>query len=328
MFNRKLLSVFLFLAIMASSLAKAALGTVSQKIAFTIILTTPRSATPTFLHKIQQSDFSPHFIGHDAVFFRKKNPTQWGWSHVFVVEGEKKELPEGVRLRQLWRFGVESEGGYVREDGKEGKLGQKKTDRYSDILHGESQVEGPQDLVDKVKYWFRQKHSRMYVLAFLKFGSEGEKEEGVGEGMTQQGDGGGEGVLAARKKYDEHLINALAKPALGLQIHLRGPITFSAPPERLDLKKDEDTSEPQDLDPADLFVLMSFPSEKEFGEYLAHAEKQKEKEKEAGRENSNKVQETFVLTQEFHLPGKEMEIDRYGWEYGNPYEPYGEDWFG
>lgn len=40
------------------------------------------------------------------------------------------------------------------------------------------------------------------------------------------------------------------------------------------------------------------------------------------------VEEGMILTKEMRLPPKGQVINQHGWQYGNPYEPFGEDFFG
>lgn len=99
-----------------------------------------------------------------------------------------------------------------------------------------------------------------------------------------------------------------------MQIHLSGKITQTSKIERYDAPQQHDA------DPADLFAIMSFPSERHYAKYLT-SDDHKALEDQG-------VKESFILTMQLSLPPKEQKIDKYAREFGNAYETYGEDWFG
>lgn len=109
---------------------------------------------------------------------------------------------------------------------------------------------------------------------------------------------------AAQAQYEEHL--GTAKHSHDLILHLFGKAK--------DVEKD--------TDPFTHFSLISFPSDKAYGKYLVSAEYKKL------MDNDGCVKEGMVMTTEMRLPPKSRPINPYDWEYGNPHEPYGEDWFG
>jgi len=139
-----------------------------------------------------------------------------------------------------------------------------------------------------MKYWFRKGKGRLYVLNFLIL----KKNESL-------------------KQYHDHLGSEKAK--FDMEIHLSGQVMQATKLQRFD-----DLQE-HDLDPMDISMIMSLPSEKEYGAYLGSDGHKKIEEY---------VKESTILTQQLTLPPKEQAINKYDWTYGNPYEPYGEDWFG
>jgi uncharacterized protein (DUF1330 family) len=108
---------------------------------------------------------------------------------------------------------------------------------------------------------------------------------------------------AAQAQYKEHL--STAKQNHDLKLHL-----FS---KSKDLEKD--------TEPFMHFSLISFPSERAYRKYLVSDEYKKL----VGDDSS--VKEGMVLTTELRLPPKSRAINPNEWEYRNPHQPYGEDWF-
>jgi hypothetical protein len=80
-------------------------------------------------------------------------------------------------------------------------------------------------------------------------------------------------------------------------------------------------------DALDFCTLMSFPSAKKYAEYLMSSE-HGDMVGGADGHASTQLKESMVLTQALQLQPKENPINRHGWEYGNPCESYGTDWFG
>jgi hypothetical protein len=74
----------------------------------------------------------------------------------------------------------------------------------------------------------------------------------------------------------------------------------------------------------DHFVLMSFPSPKEYEQYLLSNER-KGLEEVVGKDG---MIEGMILAKHVVLPPKDEPISPNDWSYGNPHEPYGQDWFG
>lgn len=276
---------------MASNLVKTGAEATNQftKQFYTIILTTPRSATPTFLYDLQQSTLNPLFIGNDLRFFRKQNPTNWGWSHLLLLQGENVELPKDWQIRQRWSFTVEAEREFAPEEEsfcalvKQGSKNAKQTE-----------AKMPEDLADTMQYWTIGKKNRLYVVSLLTFPSP-----------------------KARETYMSHLssISNLVQNPLNMQIHLSGPVTQPIP----QILEWNDPNY-KDSELIDFFTLSSFPSEKDYGAYLTSDEFKKLKDE--------GVKEGVILSLKFRMPPKSQKIDKMGWQYGNPYEPYGEDWFG
>ena len=163
-------------------------------------------------------------------------------------------------------------------------------------------IEEPKGLAEVFRTWWRQKKNRVWVMNFLNFSGS-----------------------VARERYEAHLSEQ--ETQCGLRAHLFSKITS--------VSKLESRHEPvEDAEKADMFALLSFPGEKEYASFLLSEEhrnlvKWAEKEGEAvSRKALGTVEESMILTKELRLPPKNQVIDRLGWEHGNPYEPFGEDFFG
>lgn len=339
---------------MASSRGKDAIE--QTRHAYTVIFTTPRYATPTFLHDFQQSGLDPVFIGNDTLWFRKAKPTGLGWSHVFVVPGEDVEMPEDWWIRQKWRFTVGCDSSFEPENrtqmdkmsktkkkGTTAKRGaseiddqpkkKRKTITKTEDTSGSEYEESPKKkskkgkkkvtyprasnvegtvaelkrLTENMTYWPKEPSHRLYILRFLTFSKK----------FTQQG-------------YELHLNTITFNPSINtfdMQIHLSGRVTSTSLIISVH-NLDEDAKEP---DPMEYFSLISFPSEDEYGRYRGYMASSERKDTEGQKwilGETKGFDEGLVITKRLQLPPKEQAIDKRGWEFGNPHEPYGEDWFG
>lgn len=286
----------------------AAALTPGQKLPFTIVLATPKGPTPKFLHQVQQSNLDPLFIGERAIFFRKAELSDWGWSHIFLLAGrDNVQLdPASFNLRQAWSFSIDANEGFVHDDEFEednsGGLGVMKA-------NGDGGVEEPEDLAAQIKYWFRPTANRLWVLNFLNFAAA---------------------ACDARERYEEHL--AEMNKECGLKVHLFGDVTRMG-----ELEGPHEPTTRQDPEKADAFALLSFPGEREYANFLLSEGHRRlirglenAAEGNVGEESQGGgvVEEGMILTKEMRLPPKEQAIHQLGWQYGNPYEPFGEDWFG
>jgi hypothetical protein len=295
---RSLISFFK-VAIMTSALVRAtgslsALKPTTQLQPYTIIFTTPLRASPTFLHDLRQSSLSPQFVGEDSVFFRKKQPTNWGWSHIIILPGADVQFPPTWGIRQRWSFGLEAEKELSTDDGeRDSNAGFEAGMKSSGHGQAHPQIEGPEDLKEALKYWLRMSGKTICPMNFVGF--ENEK---------------------SKKAYEAHL-SSLQNPSgnpWNARVHLSGRVTSTSQDHTFA------NQEAHDAEPMDHVTLMSFTSDGAFSEYLLSEEYKRLEDK--------GIKGGWVLTQELKLPPKHMVIDKYGWEYGNPYEPYGEDWFG
>jgi hypothetical protein len=68
------------------------------------------------------------------------------------------------------------------------------------------------------------------------------------------------------------------------------------------------------------FVLMSFASSEGYEKYLGWQERKT-------LENQGVI-EGMIECSQLELPPRNEPINVSGWEYDNPHEPYGQDWFG
>jgi hypothetical protein len=191
------------------------------------------------------------------------------------------------------------------------------------IVHGGDAAKLPQDLILRQKYSFTVESENEYVkedgeLSKNKFGDWAEfvaQEPSDLKDVMSRWYRIRENRLwvmnfvnftkpTARAQYEEHL--STAKQNHDLKMHLFG--------------KSKDVE--KDTEPFTHFSLISLPSERAYGKYLVSDEYKKLVE------DDGCVKEGMVLTTELRLPPKSQAINPNEWEYGNPYEPYGEDWFG
>lgn len=285
---------------------KQTAAALTPKRSFTIVLATPLRPAPKFLHQVQQASVDPLFVGERAIFFRKPELSDWGWSHIFLLAGSDNVGLDSssFSLRQAWSFTIEADKGFVKDDefaeDTRGEFGVMKAT-------GDGGVEEPEDLVAQIKYWFRPKANRLWVLNFLNFTAG----------------------CDARGRYEEHL--AEMKDECGLKVHLFGDVTRMGNLEG----SQERLTKVGDTNKADAFALLSFPGEKEYAGFLmseGHRRliRRNENEAEEVSEGNGEgvLEEGMILTKEMRLPPKEQAIHQLGWQYGNPYEPFGEDWFG
>lgn len=84
--------------------------------------------------------------------------------------------------------------------------------------------------------------------------------------------------------------------------------------------KSSDDPDKPDEDVSRLFVLMSFASSEGYEKYLGWPERESLKDQ--------GITEGKIECSQLDLPPKSEPISVGSWEYGNPHEPYGQDWFG
>jgi hypothetical protein len=298
-----LLPFLTILAMMASASIKttaAAALDPTQKRQFTILLTTPRRPTPTFLHQVPQSSLTPLFVGEDGIFFRRTRLSDWGWSHIFVFPGKDVKFDSSFELRQVWSFTVEADEGFAND---ENFAAEEQRGQYGTMKASGSEVEDPKDLSARLKYWIRPRSNRLWVLNLLNF-----------TGSDTQG------------WYKEHL--AGKEEECGLKVHLFGKVTHMSKVERW-----HETSV-EDMEKTGAFGLLSFPGEREYAGFLVSDEHRRlvkgadKKGEEVRKEDGGVVEEGMILTKEIRLPPKDQVINLYGWQDGSSYEPFGEDFFG
>ncbi|KAK5463073.1 hypothetical protein LTS15_002786 [Exophiala xenobiotica] len=271
----------------------------TQKRQFTILLTTPRRPTPTFLHQVQQSSLTPLFVGADGIFFRRTRLSDCCWSHIFLFAGKDVKFDSSFELRQVWSFTVEADEDFAND---ENFAAEEQRGQYGTMKASGSEVEDPKDFSAQLEYWIRSRSNRLWVLNFLTF-----------TGSDTQG------------WYKEHL--AEKEEDCGLKVHLFGKVTHMSKVERWHETSVEDT------EIIEAFGLLSFPGEREYAGFLVSDEHRRlvkgadKKSQEVRKEDVGVVEEGMILT-EIRLPPKDQVINRYGWRYGNPYEAFGEDFFG
>jgi hypothetical protein len=263
---------------------------------YTLTLSTPSQGTPTFLRHLQQSDSNPLWLGKDVSFLRKHNPSTWPWQHAMLNAGHNLKLPTRCTTVQTWSFEIEADEAFV-----------------ADLEIFEAAHDVPvckcHSILIKPKHLF-------CVMNFLTF-------------QTPE----------AEQKYRQHLATAveqldmsiritgrILKSEENLSVHAKIPAVkaskkknkFRAQKPFARVEDDAGASQPPVPMPT-FFALLSFSSSTEHVEFLAR------KSRDGGEDG---VLEEVVTTQHLVLPPKGQPISTGDWSYGNPHEPYGQDWFG
>jgi hypothetical protein len=90
---------------------------------YTILLFTPSTGVPTFLHYLQQSPLSILWLGENLTLRNLPTGSTWPWSHILVVEGKWDAWPRGCQVAQEYKFNVESSEPFkaVEDGGSEDK---------------------------------------------------------------------------------------------------------------------------------------------------------------------------------------------------------------
>jgi hypothetical protein len=218
------------------------------------------------------------------------------------LPGKDVKFDSSFELRQVWSFTVEADEDFAND---ENFAAEEQRGQYGTMKASGSEVEDPKDLSARLKYWIRPRSNRLWVLNLLNFtGSD------------------------TQRWYKEHL--AEKKEECGLKVHLFDKVTHMGKVERWRETSVEDTEK------TEAFGLLSFPGEREYAGFLLSDEHRRlvkgadKKGEEVRKEGVGVgvVEEGMILTKELRLPPKDQVINRYGWQYGNFYEPFGEDFFG
>jgi hypothetical protein len=209
---------------------------------------------------------------------------------LIVHKGDAAKLPQAASLRQKYSFTVESDREFIKENDE---LSEDIFGNWSEFQAQDPHAQEPQDLKDVLSLWSHIRKNRLSILNFVNFATP-----------------------TAQAQYEELL--STAKRNHDLKLHLFGKAR--------DVDKDVEETVGKDVEKDTEqfthFSLISFPSEKAYGKYLVSNEYKKL------MEDDGCVKEGMVLTTEMRLPHKSRPINPSDWVYGNPHEPYGEDWFG
>ncbi|OAL01491.1 hypothetical protein IQ06DRAFT_141932 [Phaeosphaeriaceae sp. SRC1lsM3a] len=278
---------------------------------YTLTLLCPSIGSPEFLRHLQKSDANPLWIGQYPQFYRKYNPSTWSWSHAMLTEGHGVRLATSCKTMQTWKFEIDAEKAFapdndsMTDDGSR-NFDNKPAGRYDECV----------------------RTRRFCALNFLA--SQAAEDE---------------------QRYKQHL-NEMAEQYkdLDMRIQFAGHISYikedlgkhskNPKPTKPSKKKNRvlTLAEIEALDngtatapstpappaetpppPPTFFALLSFPTEEEHKQYM-------ERENRAGTVDGNK--EEIILAKHLYLPPKDKPISSNDWSYGNPHQPYGQDWFG
>jgi hypothetical protein len=267
---------------------------------YTLTLSTPSTGTPTFLHNLHKSALVIPFFGQYAYFFGKNDLSKWPWQHVMLLEGDDVKLPAKCLATQTLSWELDADVGFVEYEGHE--------PRKRRSMENEGATTGlvlPEDFA-LIAGGLGEPGCRVCVVVFSSSSNHKAlqaSEADLDMHIHLQGR-----ITQSVSKLGPHAKDAVARKPKKVKANWfnTGANAIVAP-----------TLPPAATDPEPTHLtLLSFPSVAEFGRYLT------EGEAEGG------VSESFILTNERKLPSKDEVICTNDWSWGNPHEPYGQDWFG
>jgi hypothetical protein len=274
---------------------------------YTLTLSTPSQGTPGFLRHLQQSDSNPPWLGEIESFSRKHNPSTWPWQHAMLNAGHNLKLPARCSTVQTWKFEIEADEPFV-----------------ADL---EMPAEPPHDLKTCACHSNliipKRRFCALHFVAFRTAEAEQKYKQQLATAVDQldmciQ--------ITGRILESKENLGAYAKvPALKAskkKNYIKASLDefLARADERARAKASEPPATPVFSPPAStFFALMSFPSSSEHEDFMARTKH--------GWDEDGVVEE-IITTNHLVLPPKSQPISTMDWSYGNPHEPYGQDWFG
>jgi hypothetical protein len=295
---------------------------------YTLTLLTPSTGTPTFLRHLQRSDLDTVWLGEFGGFFRKSDPSTWPWSLIVLAEGQRVKLPTRCQTAQTWTFEIEAEKAFQPDPRSDVP-----DESEADWKDGNKMSETVLFQVSSL-YQCAPSHIRRFcVLVFHTEAVEQSYKQHL-ETITQNLELGEKlGIriqLAGRILKSEEKLGIRAKiPVVKASKGRKKKWISWDQLEKLDsetpsLPSPDSSPTMLQLPSFDHFVMMSFPSPKEYEQYLLSNER-KGLEEVVGKDE---MIEGMILAKHLVLPPKDEPISPSDWSYGNPHEPYGQDWFG
>jgi hypothetical protein len=286
---RQVLLVFLGI------IARIKMSTPSQP--YTLTLSTPSRGTPGFLRHLQQSDSNPLWLGQGVCFVRKHDPSTWPWQHAMINEGHNLRFPTHCGTTQTWTFEIEADNPFGAD-----------LEIPIEPTHDVKTCNCHSNLIET-----RRPFCVLNFVAFRTAEAEQEYKQQLSTAVDQ---------LDMRIQITGRILGSKEK----LGMHAKVPVVKASKKDRLRaLQKrfvreedDAEASKPPAPQPT-FFALLSFPSSKEYEDFQGRTKHEWDEDG---------VVEEIITTSHLVLPPKSQPISSGDWSYGNPHEPYGQDWFG
>jgi hypothetical protein len=278
-----------------ATIVRINMSTSSQS--YTLTLSTPSQGTPGFLRHLQQSDSNPLWLGQGVHFARKHNPSTWPWQHAMINAGHNLKLPTRCGTTQTWTYEIEADDPFGAD-----------LEMPIEPTHDVKTCKCHSNLIET-----RRPFCVLNFVVFRTTEVEQEYKQQLTTAMDQ---------LDMRIQITGRILGSKKK----LGIHAKVPAVKKSKKEKMKavqklLTQGEDdagASKPPVPQPT-FFALLSFRSFKEYEDFLGRTTH--------GWDEDGVVEE-IITASHLVLPPKSQPISASDWSYGNPHEPYGQDWFG
>lgn len=280
---------------------------------YTLTIFCACGGSPDFLRHLQQSNVNPLWIGEYPSFYRKYDPSNWPWSHAMLTEGHGVGFPNQCKTMQTWSFEINADKAFapdvdsMTDDGSRNfdnkptsyaEPGCVRTRRFCALNFLVAQ-----SIEDEQKY---KQH--------LSDVAEQHKELDIRIQLTGH---------ISKIKEDLRSHSKIPKPAKPAKpSKKKNRVLTLAELEALDYPRPAAPSAPaaeSPPPPPTFLALLSFPTEEEHKKFL---------ELENSVKAEDGVKKEAILAKHLWIPPKDKKIHPGDWSYGNPHQPYGQDWFG
>lgn len=281
-----------------------------MSIPYTLTILCASHGSPGFLRHLQQSNMNPLWIGEYPRFYRKYDPSNWSWSHVLLTEDHGIGLPNQCKTMQTWSFEIDADMAFAAD-----------TDSMTD--DGSRDFDNKPTSVGEPRCVRTRRSCALNFLVAQSIEDEQRYRQQLRNVAEQHKDLNMRIQLTghiSKIKEDLRSHSKIPKPTKPSKKTIR--VLTLAELEALDRPTAAAPSTtPADSPPlpATFIALLSFPTEEEHKQFL---------EREDNTKACYGVGEEIILAKHLYIPPKEKPISSSDWSYGNPHEPYGQDWFG
>ncbi|KAH7391139.1 hypothetical protein DE146DRAFT_156589 [Phaeosphaeria sp. MPI-PUGE-AT-0046c] len=283
----------------------------AMSLPYTLTILCASIGSPGFLRHLQKSDVDPLWIGEYPAFIRKYNPSNWCWSHVMLTEGHGVRWPAQCRTRQTWSFEIDADEAFVPD---------------IDSMTDDGSINFDNKSAGRYK---RAVRTRRYCALNFLAAEATEDEQKYKQHLSDMAERYKN--LDMRIQFSGHISNT--KENLGRDSKTTKPpkpskkrdrVLTLAELEALDNGTAAAASTPappaeKPPPPATFVVLLSFPTDAEHKQFLELEDRAKA---------DGGVKEEVIVMKHLYLPPKDKLIESGDWSYGNPHEPFGQDYFG